>query len=62
MELLAISGAPPLDLVVLAPVEAASVDLEVLVQRRVVLPVEEGEAIFLLGQIFELKLSADIYS
>ena len=47
VKLLPVPRAPPLDLVVLAPVRVAHVDLVVLIQSRLVLPVEEGESIFL---------------
>ena len=49
VELLPMPWAPALDLVVLAPVGAARVDLVVLVDRRLVLPVEERESVFLEG-------------
>ena len=47
VKLLPISWAPALDPVVLAPVRAACVDLVVLVDRRLVLPIEERESVFL---------------
>ena len=51
VQLLPISWAPSFDLVVLAPVGAPHVDLVVLVDRRLVFPVEERESIFLEGDI-----------